>query len=409
MKINLSETAYYSFKFREYRLFWLAALFSNIGMWSLVYGRLWLMRTLTDSEILLGLVITANLTPVILFSLLGGILSDRYNRLKILRFTRFLFAIATFITGILIHTNVAEPWHVLVLASITGTLLALDIPARSAMVARIVPKSHLPGAIIMYSIIFGGAAVIGPLIFAPLVSVFGLHYLFYMIGSAYVFTVLTLFMMRLSNHSTRAQTNVGNIKSLVEGFVYLKNQKTIKYIIMLGILVGLFGTSFETLLPVFTDEIYSGGSETYGRILLFLGSGGLLGTLILTFIGKRLSNFQALIVATILVGTSLIVFSFISNLSVALMIVPIIGLVTVAKGTIGTTVIQTLVDDQFRGRIMSLQQWSWGASAFGGILTGIMAQYFGAPITLFLGGLMTIVISIYTGLLLFRVRTQKTE
>jgi len=367
------------------------------------------MRTLTDSEILLGLVITANLTPVILFSLLGGILSDRYNRLKILRFTRFLFAIATFITGILIHTNVAEPWHVLVLASITGTLLALDIPARSAMVARIVPKSHLPGAIIMYSIIFGGSAVVGPLIFAPLVSVFGLHYLFYMIGSAYVFTVLTLFMMRLSNHSTRAQTNVGNIKSLVEGFVYLKNQKTIKYIIMLGILVGLFGTSFETLLPVFTDEIYFGGSETYGRILLFLGSGGLLGTLILTFIGKRLSNFQALIVATILVGTSLIVFSFISNLSVALMIVPIIGLVTVAKGTIGTTVIQTLVDDQFRGRIMSLQQWSWGASAFGGIFTGIMAQYFGAPITLFLGGLMTIVISIYTGLLLFRVRTQKTE
>ena len=141
-------------------------------MWSLVYGRLWLMRTLTDSEILLGLVITANLTPVILFSLVGGILSDKYNRLKILRFTRFLFAIATFITGILIHTNIAEPWHVLVLASITGTLLALDIPARSAMVARIVPKSHLPGAIIMYSIIFGGAAVVGPLIFAPLVSVF---------------------------------------------------------------------------------------------------------------------------------------------------------------------------------------------------------------------------------------------
>jgi MFS family permease len=91
------------------------------------------------------------------------------------------------------------------------------------------------------------------------------------------------------------------------------------------------------------------------------------------------------------------------------MIVPIIGLVTVAKGTIGTTVIQTLVDDQFRGRIMSLQQWSWGASAFGGIFAGFMAQFFGAPITLFLGGLITIFVSIYTGLLLFRARTQKTE
>ena len=178
---------------------------------------------------------------------------------------------------------------------------------------------------------------------------------------------------------------------------------------MLGILVGLFGASFEILLPVFTDEIYFGGSEIYGRILLFLGSGGLLGTIILTFVGKRLSNLQALIGATILVGTSLIIFSFISNLLVALMIVPIIGLVTVAKGTIGTTVIQTLVDDQFRGRIMSLQQWSWGASALGGLFTGFMAQFFGAPITLFIGGLITIFVSIYTGLLVFRGRTQKTE
>ncbi len=186
-----SKTAYYCFRYQEYRLFWIAALFSNIGMWSLVYGRLWLMRTLTDSEIMLGLVITANLAPILLFSLFGGIISDKHNRLQIVRSTRLLFALVTLITGILIQQNLIEPWHVIALSIFTGTFLAIDIPARSAMIAKLIPKKDLPGGIVLYSIIFGGSAVLGPLIFAPIVSIMGLEYLFYMIAISYIFTLIT--------------------------------------------------------------------------------------------------------------------------------------------------------------------------------------------------------------------------
>ena len=142
-------------------------------MWSLVYGRLFLMRTLTGSEVMLGLVATANLAPVLIFSMWGGVLADRFNRLKIVRFTRLMFAVATFGTGILIQSGSVEPWHILVISSVTGTLLAFDIPSRSAMVASIVPKDHLGGAIALYSIVFGAAAIIGPILIEPLVSNWG--------------------------------------------------------------------------------------------------------------------------------------------------------------------------------------------------------------------------------------------
>lgn len=231
------------------------------------------MRTLTDSEIMLGLIITANLAPILLFSLFGGIISDKHNRLQIVRSTRLLFALVTLITGILIQQKWIEPWHVISLSIFTGTFLAIDIPARSAMIAKLIPKKDLPGGIVLYSIIFGGSAVLGPLIFAPIVSIMGLEYLFYMIALSYIFTVITLYKMDSSLHVTNQIKDISYIQSLYEGFRYLGSNKNILFIIILGIVVGLFSSSFEILLPVFTDEIFYGDSSTYSRLLLFLGLG----------------------------------------------------------------------------------------------------------------------------------------
>ncbi|GIT17932.1 MAG: hypothetical protein CM1200mP39_07380 [Dehalococcoidia bacterium] len=283
----LSGTSYSAFKYREYRLFWVAAAFSNIGMWSLVYGRLFLMRTLTGSEVMLGLVATANLAPVLIFSMWGGVLADRFNRLKIVRFTRLMFAVATFGTGILIQSGAVEPWHILVISSVTGTLLAFDIPSRSAMVASIVPKDHLGGAIALYSIVFGAAAIIGPILIEPLVSNWGLEGLFYIIGGSYVLTVITLFMMQTKGHKVTATTRTA-LAGLIEGFAYLKQQRSIFSVILLGITLGVFGTSFDTLLPVFTDEIFQGGLGVYGQLLLGVGIGGLIATIAITLIGNRI-------------------------------------------------------------------------------------------------------------------------
>ena len=397
----LSGTSYSAFKYREYRLFWIAAAFSNIGMWSLVYGRLWLMRTLTGSEVMLGLVATANLAPVLVFSIWGGVLADRFNRLKIVRVTRLLFAITTVGTAVLIQSGNIEPWHVLAISAVTGTLLAFDIPSRSAMVATIVPKEHLAGAIALYSIVFGAAAIVGPMLFDPLVSRWGLEGLFYIIGTSYVLTVLTLLMMRTGGHKVAA-TSKTVIGGLLQGFTYLRHQKSITSVILLGVTLGLFGTSFDTLLPVFTDEIFSGGTDVFGRLLLGAGIGGLTATMAITLIGRRVRPALYLIIPGVGVGAAQLTFARIDILSLAVLIAGIIGGFKVVLGTMNTTVVQTLVAEEFRGRVLSINQLTWGASALGGLLMGYLAQRFDAPTAMTFGGSVAIVATLLVGQRLLR-------
>ncbi|MCH7970705.1 MAG: MFS transporter [Chloroflexi bacterium] len=397
----LSGTSYSAFKYREYRLFWIAAAFSNIGMWSLVYGRLWLMRTLTGSEVMLGLVATANLAPVLIFSIWGGVLADRFNRLKIVRVTRLLFAITTVGTAVLIQSGNIEPWHVLAISAVTGTLLAFDIPSRSAMVATIVPKEHLAGAIALYSIVFGAAAIVGPMLFDPLVSTWGLEGLFYIIGTSYVLTVLTLLMMRTGGHKVAA-TSKTVIGGLLQGFTYLRHQKSITSVILLGVTLGLFGSSFDTLLPVFTDEIFSGGTDVFGRLLLGAGIGGLTATMAITLIGRRVRPALYLIIAGVGVGAAQLTFARIDILNLAVLIAGIIGGFKVVLGTMNTTVVQTLVAEEFRGRVLSINQLTWGASALGGLLMGYLAQRFDAPTAMTFGGSVAIVATLLVGQRLLR-------
>lgn len=397
----LSGTSYSAFKFREYRLFWIAAAFSNIGMWSLVYGRLWLMRTLTDSEVMLGLVATANLAPVLIFSMWGGVLADRFNRLRIVRFTRLMFAFVTFGTGVLIQSGIVEPWHVLLISSITGTLLAFDIPSRSAMVATIVPKEHLAGAISLYSIVFGTAAIVGPMLFDPLVSAWGLEGLFYIIGTTYALTVVTLIMMTPEGHKVKS-TKISPLRGLIEGFTYLKEQRSIAMVIALGITFGLFGSSFDTLLPVFAQEIFLGGTDTYGQLLLGAGIGGLTATTAITLIGKRVRPALYLVVAGLGVALTQFAFAQADLIEIALLVAGIMGGFKVVLGTMNTTVVQTLVDEEFRGRVMSINQLTWGASALGGLLMGSLAQRFDAPVAMTFGASATLVATLLVGQNLLR-------
>lgn len=370
-------------------------------MWSLVWGRLWLMRTLTESEVTLGLVATANLAPVLVFSMWGGVLADRFNRLKIVRFTRLMFAVATLGTGVLIQSDLIEPWHLLAISAATGTLLAFDIPSRSAMVATIVPKEHLAGAISLYSIVFGSSAIIGPVVFRPLVGAWGLEGLFYVIGASYVLTVVTLMMMSPKGHKVAATSKTA-IEGLIQGFVYLKQQKTIASVIMLGVTLGLFGSSFETLLPVFTDEIFDGGENTYGDLLLGAGIGGLAATTAITLIGKRVRPALYLLIAGLGVGIMQLTFARMEVLNVAIVVAGIMGGFKVVLGTMNTTVVQTLVDEEFRGRVMSINQLTWGASALGGLLMGYLAQRFDAPTAMTVGGSVAILATVIAGQRLIR-------
>ena len=365
-------------------------------MWSLVYGRLFLMRSLTGSELMLGLVATANLLPVLIFSMWGGVLADQFNRLKIVRFTRLMFAVVTIGTGALIQTGTVEPWHILAISAVTGTLLAFDIPSRSAMVATIVPKEHLAGAIALYSIVFGAAAIVGPVLIEPLVSSWGYEGLFYIIGTSYFLTFGTLLMMKTKGHKVSSTSRTA-MTGLMQGFAYLKKQRSISSVILLGVTMGLFGSSFDTLLPVFADEVYESGLDAGGRLLLGAGIGGLTATISITLIGKRVRPALYLIASGIGLGAAQLTFAQIDVIEFAVFIAAFIGGFKIVLGTMNMTVVQTLVDEEFRGRVMSINQLTWGASALGGLMTGYLAQRFDAPLAMTLGGAIAILATVLVG------------
>ena len=411
----LSRTGFAVFGYREYRLFWIAAAFSNIGMWTLIYGRLWLMRTLTDSEVLLGLLTAATMAPVMVFSVWGGVVADTVNRLRLLRFTRLLFAMAGLATAILIATDWIEAWQLLAIAAVTGVMLAFDIPTRGAMVASLVPKKHLPSAISLYSLVFGGAAILGPSLFHPLVSVVGMEGLFFIVSASYILTVLTLLRMdhrlhqvvekerEATQESKSLMTQArARVQDMVDGIRYVRRETAIAAIIGYGVLIGVVATPFETLLPVVTQEVYDGDTETYGRFLLAVGIGGLVATLAITLIGTRAKPPLYVAIGGVAVGLCYVVFGAVNVFIYAVAIAGFVGALGVVKGTMSTTVVQTLVSDQFRGRVMSLMNFTWGAQALGALLMGTLAQIWGAPFAFIVAGVLAVVATIAVWQLVLR-------
>lgn len=393
----IATSGFAAFRYRQYRLFWLAAAFSNIGMWALIYGRFWMMHELTKSPTMVGLVTTASLGPVLVFSMWGGVLADRVNRLKLLRWTRLMFAALAVLTGVLWAFDVMEPWHVLAISVATGVLISFDIPSRSAMVPSLVPREHLASAIALYSFVFGGAAIVGPAFFEPLVKLWGLEGVFFLVGVAYLLTVGALWLMNPSGHRPEARPTT-MLQGLVDGFQYVRRHRAIQGVIALGMLVGVFGGSYEVLLPVLADKVITGGIGTYSRLLLSAGVGGLVATSVIIILGTRVRPTRFFVFAGIGLGLGLLALSRITWLPGAALTIGLIAMFRAIFQIMSTTLIQSLAADEFRGRVMSIHQFTWGATALGGLLMGAIGEGVGVAFALSLGGVLVAIATVVVAL-----------
>lgn len=382
----------------------MAAALSNIGMWALVYGRLWLMHSLTDSTILVGLINTATLGPVLLFSIWGGAIADRVNRIKLVRATRGMFAVLAFLTGLLIAIGEVEPWHVVVISVATGCLLALDIPSRSAMMPSLLPKKHLSSGIALYSIVFGGASIIGPALFSPLVGHWGIEGIFFLIGASYIFTVLVLMFMQTSLHQPQVRSS-NLAQGIRDGLGYIRKSRRLMGTITLGVCIGLFGTSYEALLPAFSDNSLEGGIQAYSRLLLFEGIGGLIATMFIALMGVHLNPTRYMFIGVIAFGAGMLILGWVSVLWLAVVLLGLLGGFRVLFGTMSTTVMQIQSDDEFRGRVMSLHQLTWGAMALGSLMMGGLAELAGVSMAIGLGGVLVLGCVSMVGLWMLQPRT----
>ncbi|MFL2644615.1 MAG: MFS transporter [Dehalococcoidia bacterium] len=388
--LGLSFDSLSSFNYPQYRLFWLGGLFSCIGMWSLVFGRLWLMHSLTPEEYMLGLVTACSLGPILFLSIWGGVLADRVNRRVLLIITRFIIAALCLLTAILITVGAMTPMLLLVISFVTGVLLAFDIPARAAMLPGLVPRPAIVNAIVLYSMAISGSAILGPGFFGILVDNFGIDSIFYLVAAAYGVVVLLFYVM--SPTPRPQKTTSSPVSDLKQGLQYLKLNKGILGVILMGIFTGVFGMSFETLLPAFAKLVYVKDVSVYSNMLLSLGIGGMLSTVILAKFANTKNSMRIMLVTGVLFSLSIIAFGLNSSISIGYVLIGLTGSLSFAYLTVNSTIVQFSTDDRYRGRVMSIHQWTWGSTSVGGFLIGLTASYLNPQLAVAMFGFVTLVV-----------------
>ncbi len=381
---------------RNYRLFFTGQLISLIGTWMQSVAQAWLAYRLTHSAVVLGIVGFAGQVPTLLFSPAGGVVADRFPRRRVLLVTQSTsMLLALSLAALALSGRATVPW-ILTIAALSGVVNAFDIPTRQAFAVDMVGRDDLVNAIALNSSIFNGARVVGPAIAGLLVARIGEGWCFLANGVSYLAVLGSLLAMRLPQplevaHPASVWTSVR------EGFVYVSRARPVRALLLLLGLVSLTGMPYAVLMPVFAREILHGGARELGLLMGFSGVGALLGAVVLATRRsvKGLGSFVAFCAGGL--GLTLVAFACSHDfLLSALLLVPV-GFFMMSEMASSNTLIQSLIPDAMRGRVMSLYAMMFmGMAPIGALLAGALAARIGAPLTVAAGGLVC-----FAGALLF--------
>jgi len=373
---------------RNYRLFVAGQSVSLVGTWMQQVAMSWLVYRLTGSALLLGVLgFTSNL-PIFLLASFAGVLSDRWDRRRLLLITQSLALLQATLLAAVVFTGVVQVWQVILLSLILGLVNAFDIPVRQSFVVEMVEnREDLSNAIALNSSLVHGARLIGPTLAGLLVATAGEGVCFALNSASYLGVICALAAMRLTPRTgQRRQRHV--LHELREGFCYAFNFTPIRNILFLVASVSLMGMSYTSLLPVFAREVHHGGANTFGYLMGASGGGALVGTL---FLAKRRSVLglgRVISRAPLLLGGGLTVFALSSSLTLSLVALAVTGFGSMSLMASSNTILQTIVDEDKRGRVMSFFTMSFmGMTPFGSLLAGSLAGWIGARDTVLIGAM----------------------
>jgi MFS family permease len=376
---------------RNFQLFFSGQLISLIGTWMQSVAQSWLVYRLTGSALLLGSVGFASQVPVFLFAPLGGIAADRYNRRHVVIATQVASMLLAFILAALTLTHAIDHrvWMIFVLAALLGVVNAFDIPGRQSFLVDMVGKDDLMNAIALNSSMFNGARVIGPAIAGILVAKIGEGYCFFANAISYIAVIIGLLMMRV--HSPGRASMASPFEHMMEGFRFVNHTGPIRALLLLLGLVSLVGMPYVVLMPIFADRILHGGAQGLGILMGSTGVGALLGALTLAFREgvKGLGRWVAWCCAGF--GASLAVFAMSHMFWVSVILLLPVGYCMMLQMACSNTLIQVMVPDALRGRVMAVYSMMFmGMAPIGALLGGALADRLGAQVTVAIGGLASI-------------------
>ncbi|MBS1660729.1 MAG: MFS transporter [Bacteroidetes bacterium] len=387
--------AFRALRNRNYALFFCGQSISQIGTWMQRTAVSWVIYSITQSASMLGLSVFAQQFPSFLFSLLGGIASDRYNRRKILLVTQTASLIQSVILAILTMTGHYVIWEILALGTVLGIINAFDTPARQPMVHDLVSdKEDIPNALALNSAMVNIARLIGPALSGIVLQSFGAHTCFSLNALSFLAVIASLLLMKLPPFTPPA-TKKNAITELSEGFTYLRQTPRIATIILLIMCMALLVIPYDTLTPIFAKVIFHGDARTFGYIASAAGLGSIAGSFFLAAQKKEANLVRILLANIIILGIGLFGFSRCTSFLWSIPFSVIIGFASLTPMTASLTIIQIEAAAHMRGRMMSYIALAYfGMLPLGSLLVGAVSEKITAPTTLMLQGIIALLIAI---------------
>jgi MFS family permease len=383
---NTLTTIFRALRYRNFRLFFAGQSVSLIGTWMQQVAMSWLVYRLTGSAFMLGVVGFAAQIPTFLFSPFTGVLADRYNRHRILILTQTLSMIQAFILAALSLTGVISVWHVIVLGLALGCVNAIDIPARQSFIIDMVERKEMLGnAIALNSLMFNSARLIGPSVAGILIAIVGEGVCFLINGVSFLGVIAGLLAMNMKGHKARPKSS-HVLHGLMEGVKYTFGFAPIRHILALLSVISIMGMSYVVLMPVFAKNVLGGGPSTLGFLMASGGAGAIAATVFLASRRRMLRLGHIIPVSSSIFAVGLILFSFSRVFWLSATLLAVTGFGFMVHMAASNTVIQTIVEDDKRGRVMSFYAMAFlGVAPFGSLLAGTLASRIGATNTLIIG------------------------
>jgi MFS family permease len=373
---------------RNYRLFFGGQGISLIGTWMQQIAMSWLVYRITNSAFLLGLIGFSSQICSFFFSPFAGVLSDRWNRHHILIATQSLSMVQAFILAILTLTGTIAVHHILILSLFLGFVNGFDMPTRQAFVVELVEKREdLGNAIALNSFLFNGARLVGPSIAGILISILGEGLCFILNGLSFLAVIMALLAMKMTSQESKSKKKTYVLQELKEGFKYAFSFLPIRTILLFLGWVSFVGMANTTLMPVFARDILHGDSKTYGFLMAAIGVGAVIGAIFLASRRSVLGLGRVIPIASSIFGIGMISFSLSHALWLSLSFLLFTGFGMMVHMASSNTILQTMVDDDKRGRVMSLYTMAFmGMAPFGSLVGGSLAGRIGATNTLIISG-----------------------
>jgi MFS family permease len=376
-------------KHRNFRLYFSGQLISFTGTWMTTTAQGWLVYQLTGSKALLGIVAAAASAPMLFLATFGGWVADRYPKRSIVVATQIFSMSLSLTMAALVWTGIVQPWHIIVLAVLSGVAMAFDMPARQSFVIEMTSREDLMNAISLNSSAFNCARIIGPSIAGLLIAHVGIATCFLVDGISFIPVIAGLLLMRLPKKQTPIESEAGPIGQALEGFRYVWMHRRVLTILTLFTVVGIFGWSYSVLMPAFARDVLHLGASGYGLLMAGSGVGALLGALTVASAGHILPTRTMALGGVWIFSAALALFAFNKDLYLGVLLLALVGFGIVLYFSTSNTVLQSIVPDEMRGRVMGIWALIFGGMIpLGSLEAGLLADFIGTPATMAIGALV---------------------